>query len=853
MADDSCEVWINGVKADKKIDIEQTAKAIKATCFDVTKLLRASRNDILIKVYNPAGDGGLIAKLLLDYPDGKTEQIVTDGSWLSAKSADGKKDAVWVLGDARCWPWENISTASEIFLDSQELSHYKVWDEAVENIEKILQLDKEQDTVAKVAFNGVQTTLEINGKTVSPILYIVWLNARMGGMLPARSSGNVAKMHANGIDLIQYPIALRSYMSADGKWNSAFIRKNSNAIKKILAANPNARLVLAISMEAPLWYMKANPDECVDYVTGKGVPGIDTIRQVMAVSMASEKWYCDGTAAVEKMLGELKKELWFKRVAGFRIGYGVYSEWHYYGMSRHMPDTGLRMTEKFREYLTSRYKSDAELQKAWKNPKVTLATAAVPGAKERNNKGRFIRDYADGYDRQTLDYYDCQQKVTADLLLKWAKEFKRIAPGKLVGAWYGYVFEMAFPADGQTVEYDRVLSSPYIDFLSSPYGYGRKNRRPGGSGHPRIISSPFNRYGKLAFFEDDSRTHLAGAPHQLNADTPRQSESILKRNFGICLIERIGLQFNDLGNHWNIPGVFTDPLQLAVIKRVNELWKYLAEKNAPYGYAEVAAVYDPREMVRHNRTFHPVFMIDALSDETLHAMRKAGRPVSVMTLEDYLKNPCKFKMVVMLNAFSPSAEERALLKAKIKRDNSHAVWVYAPGISTEQGVSDKAMSDLTGIALTARYEKLPLAVKYDNDQIMQYSKRMELKENPRVSVSDRNVSVIGNYADDNSVAIAYKNNGGKYIFFSGSPVTDGKIWEKIYDIAKIHRYADSGVVVNTNGSLVLIHTGKAGKYNISLPSAGKITELFSGKVLADNADKVELVSDDTETWLLEIK
>ncbi|MBP1582918.1 MAG: beta-galactosidase, partial [Victivallales bacterium] len=721
IADDACSITINGQAATQEVPLVQSPSALPAHRFEVGSLLKPGTNEIMVKVENVAGDAGLIAELRLAHADGSQQRVITDGTWTSAKEPDGEQAAVWVMGDGLCWPWQDISNAYEVFMSPQEKANQAAWQKEVDDVEKRLNLGSEPDASARLVRQGGQPAIEINGEIVPPILYIVWLNGRMGGMLPARSSGNVAKMHNNGIDLVQYPVPLREYMTEDGTGNGAYLRNVSNAVRQILAANPNAHLVLTVSMEAPSWYKQANPDECVLYVTGRGEPGLDAIRQTLAISMASDKWRQDATVALEKMLGELKRELWFKRVVGFRIGYGVYSEWHYYGMSRHMPDIGPRMTEKFRQYLAAHYGSDDALRQAWRNENVTLDSALVPGRTERENKFRFIRDFTDPNDRQVLDYYDCQQKVTADLLLAWAKEFKRIAPGRLVGAWYGYVFEMAYPADGQTVEYDRVLSSPYIDFLSSPYGYGPKNRRPGGDGHPRIISSPFTRYGKLAFFEDDSRTHLAGAPHELNADTPRQSESILKRNFSVCLIDKIGLQFNDLGNHWNIPGVFTDPLQLAVINRVTRIMAHLRQENPPSGAADIAAVYDPREMARHNHTVHPIFMIDALSDETLHAMRQTGRPITVLTLEDYLKSPHKFQFAAFLNAFSPSQDERRKMQEKLARDGSHAAWLYAPGLSTETGLSDEAMRELTGLGLTADYRRLPLAVKDAEGHVMRYS------------------------------------------------------------------------------------------------------------------------------------
>lgn len=861
--DDAGTLFVNGAEVNAKIEYSQPPKPIMISKYDLTARLSAGRNVIAFRVENFAAEGGVIATLDLTARNGQKRRITTGSGWKSSQeeepgfAAVGFDDSawqpVWIIGDAMIHPWSNLTNAPTAFLTARERLRHEILERSMQNIGTSLNLAAEPDSVAQIAWNGKQTGIEINGKIIPPLFHLVWHQDRYSGVFLPRNGEAVSLAGKAGIDLVQYALELSSYMPEPGKWNSDYVKNCTRSLNRLLAANHNARLVFSIDFRAPEWWLNAHPGECVGYVTGPAKFQEDAINRVQVASMASDLWRQEALIALEKLLEEFKKELWWKRVVGFRIGYGVYAEWHYYGMSRHMPDISDPMTRRFRQYLGEKYKNDAALRQAWQDQAVTLETAAVPGKTERENQGRFMRTPADGNDRRTMDYYDCQQKVTAGLLLDWAGGIKRLAPGKLVGAWYGYIFEMSYPADGQTVEYDLVLSSPNIDFLSSPYCYSPLARKPGGDGQMRIISAPFNRYGKLAFFEEDSRTHLAGAPHVLDAATPEESVAILKRNLGICLINRIGLQFNNGGDYWNIRGWFTEKGQLETIRRAGEIWQELWQDKRPVTHGEVAVIYDPRETIRHNHTAHPIYMLDALSDCTLHAMRQTGYSIETFTMEDYLQLDHPFKLAVMLNTFSPSAEERVRLKQKLQRDGTTAVWIYAPGFMTENDFSDAAMTELTGIKLTGRLKKLPLAIVLDDESLMQYSTAVPLVENPRIQIADPAADIWGRYADDSSPALAIKEMPDRrQSIFSGAPITEKSVWSRIYRQAGIHRYSVPGAIVYSNGTQLLIHVGKAGTYPVIFPQKGKIVELFSGQVLTENADSVTLQSTGADTWLLDL-
>ena len=113
---------------------------------------------------------------------------------------------------------------------------------------------------------------------------------------------------------------------------------------------------------------------------------------------------------------------------------------------------------------------------------------------ERSTGGLFLDPVKN---RKTLDYFECFTSINADLLLMAAETVKKELPGRLCGAYYGYVFS-THPPEGSNILLDKILSSPFIDFASNPAPYTGYVRLAGGSFPHRTIPSVFRRYGKLA-------------------------------------------------------------------------------------------------------------------------------------------------------------------------------------------------------------------------------------------------------------------------------------------------------------------------------------------------------------------
>jgi hypothetical protein len=134
--------------------------------------------------------------------------------------------------------------------------------------------------------------------------------------------------------------------------------------------------------------------------------------------MAMELW--------RRAIEHLETQPWGKRVIGYHPGYGIYTEWHYFGSwSNQMPDTGPAMTRHFREWLGGHYGSDEKLREAWRDPHATLAGAEVPGVAPRLAAGPLgLRSPTQG--SWVSDYYRCQQELTARCIESFCQEAKHL-------------------------------------------------------------------------------------------------------------------------------------------------------------------------------------------------------------------------------------------------------------------------------------------------------------------------------------------------------------------------------------------------------------------------------------------
>ncbi|MFZ4508140.1 MAG: alpha-L-rhamnosidase N-terminal domain-containing protein, partial [Fimbriimonas sp.] len=109
-ADDQFTLSLNLIKAaesDGKTDAWR-----RPVTADVTKLLSEGTNVIAVRASNTEGEAAaLIGSLTLQYDDGRTVQIVTNGTWSSSRTDRAERSAARVLGAYGMSPWGKFSAA----------------------------------------------------------------------------------------------------------------------------------------------------------------------------------------------------------------------------------------------------------------------------------------------------------------------------------------------------------------------------------------------------------------------------------------------------------------------------------------------------------------------------------------------------------------------------------------------------------------------------------------------------------------------------------------------------------------------------------------------------------------------
>jgi alpha-L-rhamnosidase len=158
-ADDQWVVYVNG--QDVGSSSGQANAWTQAQELDITRELHAGVNTIAVAATNAGGPGSWIGTIGLEYADGTTSHLVTDGSWLSSQTGPagwqdpGFDDSAWVpalvVDPYGSGPWDSsVTTGSELLL------------------RKNFALGSEPITAARLYVSGLSYPyMYINGKPVS--------------------------------------------------------------------------------------------------------------------------------------------------------------------------------------------------------------------------------------------------------------------------------------------------------------------------------------------------------------------------------------------------------------------------------------------------------------------------------------------------------------------------------------------------------------------------------------------------------------------------------------------------------------------------------------------------------------
>jgi hypothetical protein len=741
---------------------------------------------------------------------------------------------------------------------------------------------------------GAELTSEVRILNGMPALYV---NGKLASQMLASpyqpGPSDFADFWKGGITLFDI------YLRFDWTGSEAYdFKKIDDKLEAYIQQEPTALFLPRILLTPGDWWCKEFPEDIT--MRDDGSPA-GMFGSPCYPSLSSENYRRLSRKAMTAFLDHVEGK-YGDRIVGYQVGNGFGGEWLMFNSFWEVPPGAPPPTRfgvedycppargAFRVWLSKRYHERVEeLRRAWGDPKVTFETATPPNEVERYSTTRGIF-FDPGIGRRSPDYFLFFNETVADTLLEnaaWVKAYTKRK--KIVGAFYGYFF-CNFPnlsvVHSGHLGFEKVLRSPDVDFIASPYTYD--NKQIGGPNNSQTLPEAVTLHGKLYFNEVDTETHL----HQRqwrwgdSLNNPKnwdETKGLLVRDFAYSLTKGLGLWWTDLHG-----GTFHDD-------RIIGLFSTFAKIDAKYlssgkrSNAEVAVILD-QDSFTYCGDGEPLFNA-LLTAQKQWELAFLGAPWEPHLLSD-LDNPNlhDFKLYVFLNTFQVSPERRAAVLARLKRTNATAVWVYAPGYIGEGGMSVENMRALTGIRLAedgsagelrveitsqdhAYTRSLPKKFAYGTDVNVEnikrwYDHQIYLKDPrdptlrrdlpgfriaPRFWSDDPGAKALGILAGLDKPGLVVKKQDGWTSVYSSAPILPAVLLREIARAVGCHIYSDAGDVVVANRKLLSIYAPAGGTRMVRLPQRSTVVDLLENRTLADKVKEFPLVMAPNSTVLLAIE
>jgi hypothetical protein len=510
------------------------------------------------------------------------------------------------------------------------------------------------------------------------------------------------------------------------------------------------------------------------------------------------------------------------------------------------------------------------LRKAWDDDEVTFDNADVPSPKEQFAcRHGALRDPS--REQKTIDYYICLSELTSDALLDFCETVKDATNNeKLTGAFFGYLMDQAwncnfFGFEYQGIDYGalqrcghlglhRVLNSPHIDFLVSPYTYAFRGL--GGDGQSMQPSESMRLHNKLYLFEEDTLMHNRFEPdgrmHDI-AHTP----AIYKRNFAYCMTHGQGITWLQSSTFQEYPQIEQEAGALHVHMRKIGEWALQLDR-APQN--EIAVFLDD-ESYFYSSNRNDVSLPGVFYQKVIDLPR-IGASHGVYLLRDLLEGRVPaFKLGIFLNAFRLDRVRREALKKQIQCDDITALWLYAPGYIYDDATTFaypppkdiptaplhvNNMTDLTGLQFGRTEGPWPAhmhithfqhEITRDVPQDLFWGAQRALS--PIFHVDDADAIALGQVITQMSRAqtgLALKEMEKWNSIYCATPNLPAVVMRGIARYAGAHLYSNAGDVLHATPELLSVHTTGGGPRAFTLPrQAEVIYDLFDCKEIAQGA------------------
>lgn len=416
----------------------------------------------------------------------------------------------------------------------------------------------------------------------------------------------------------------------------------------------------------------------------------------------------------------------------------------------------------------------------------------IPPASVRDHvsHGPF-RDPVD--DALAIHYWRFSHGLISDTILYFAAAAQEVIKHRApLGLCYGYIMEHGknrLLYEGH-LDFDRVYASPDLDLFYSPGSY--HDRQIGGASGFMVPISSIQHHGKGFQMSMDHRTPTARSVSVLGRAIPGHESGFsdeaaciagLRREFSLRLISGVSTYWFDLFGRW-----FEGEAVFDSIAQMRKLWDRLARPREE-SVAEVAVLVDAESM----------YYLDGKADfynDLLYKQRyglyRMGTPFDLFSFGDLATlDLSRYKLVFLPNLFVTDAKRRALLRDKVCTGGKTVLWGYSPGIIADGKYDPRQVEALTGIPWEA-------------------------------------------------AELTSREMDGWRSVYSPRPNVPADVLRKLAREAGAHIYCEAEEPLYANDRLIALHTITGGPRTIVLPKkCRRVTEVFSGRLVAENSDRFE--------------
>jgi hypothetical protein len=647
----------------------------------------------------------------------------------------------------------------------------------------------------------------------------------------------------------------------NGQWNFDTLKQRFDYV---LSSNPKVLILPRIGLN---WVGLKDPmfEKYRDEMQVNIHPLTGVRETIGSFSFSSVKWReIIGAGLAEYILW--CEEHYGDHILGYHLAAGAFGEWSY-SWTPALSDYSKPQVEGFRRWLDNRYDRDLDkLRKAWHIADAEFATAEIPEARTRKPSehgamGSFSsgRDESSLFDpsseQRTIDYLTFHSKTVADAILHFCgickQTLRKLERSKICGVFYGYHFKnLNKPTNyfnqGHFAQ-STVLNSSDVDFICAPYVY--TGREHGSMYLAQVAAGSIRLHGKLHYCEDDTFTFLSkriqGRSYSPDLDS---TTGVLQRNLmGILREGGSAWYFSTDQGCYRDEGIMQN---FAAMQRLAAM-RILEPQHISSAHVAVFVSDASVSRMRQDESLADALIFHQMLD--LAALGASFDTYRTEDMELLFQKPWSknYRLIIFLGTVYLSQQEREVIDRQVKCDGRTILWIYGPGIVTDEKISAEALSAVTGIRLGMRPDnEMPMVNCFATGTRILYG--TERMVSPVIYGEDKDAKVNGWFLTTGDPGFLERDFGTWRSVWSGAPAIPVEILRHIARGAGVHLYVESGDQIISEPGYLTLHAGYSGERLVKLPGQSNIYDAITGELVAKNVKQFQttMMHGQTSIWKL---